>query len=342
MAFPYIFHSNFEAGTNAEWDSESDTGSLLDFPHYSVVASDPNALMPYRGAYVMRNKLGDTNDHVLVEGDIDIADAATSYFRWYMGLSGDFRFTADDTFNVFELQQAGGTVEMSVGFRLTNSSQLIEFGIGDGTAPTSFVQWPARRKWVCVELLATASTSDVGVLTLFLDGAQVATLTSLDHAGAIGRGVLGSQDTLSTTLGAIYYDQFVQDDARIYPFRERFPHGHQILKSSHVFIGPGYIEGAVLHTIGTGDEYLILYDTDTANVNDAAPAAELYAAAQTSIAGPLYFQRGCYAVLAGTSPAGMVYLTRSNEKLGVKGPMYYSDWGMRYYGNSRKARPQNV
>lgn len=342
MAFPFIFQSNFEAGSNTEWDSESDTGSLLDFPHYSVVAKDPNSLMPYRGAYVMRNALGDTNDHTVIEGDIDIADGGTSYFRWYMGLSKDFRFTADDTFNVFELQQAGGTVEMSIGFRVTNSTQLIEFGIGDGTAPTSFVQWPGKGKWVCVELLATVSTADVGVLTLFLDGVQVATLTTLDHAAAVGRGVLGSQDTVATTLGTIYYDQFVQDDTRIYPFREQFPSAMHLTKTTHIFVGPGYIEGGSLPSITNTDETMALYDTDTGNTNDISPVVDLYAGAQTSVGGPLYFQRGCYAVLSGTSPRGLVYMTRSNEKLGVKGPMYYSNWGLRWYGNNRKVRPQNV
>lgn len=342
MAYPYIFHSNWEAGTAAEWDSESDTGSLLDFPHYSVLAKDPNSLMPYRGAYLMRNALGDTNDHVLVEGDIDIADAGTSYFRWYMGLSKNFRFTADDTFNVFELQQAGGTNEASVGFRVTNSTQLIEIGIGDGTAPTSFVQWPGLGKWVCVELLATISTGGAGVLTLFLDGAQVATLTGLTQAAAIGRGVLGSQDTVATTLGTIYYDQFVQDDGRIYPFREQYPSVVQVLKTSHIFVGPGYLDGAALSKISTGDESLILYDTDTATTNDATPVANLLGAGQTSVSGPLYFERGCYAVLGGTQPNGLIYIMKSNEKPGVKGPMYYSNWGVRWYGNHRTQRPQNV
>lgn len=342
MAFPFSFQSNFEAGTNAEWTSESDTGSLLDFPHYSVVAKDQNSLMPYRGAFVARNVLGDTNDHTVTSTAIAIADTATSYFRWYMGLSKDFRFTADDTFNVFELQQSGGTVEMSVGFRVTNSTQLIEFGIGDGTAPTSFVHWPGKGKWVCVELLATVSTADVGVLTLFLDGVQVATLTTLDHAAVVGKGVLGSQDTLATTLGAIYYDQFVQDDTRVYPFRERFPFATTIVKTQHIFVGPGYIDGAVLSSILTGDESFILYDTDVANTNDVSPVIELTSANQTSGSGAIRFDRGCYAVMGGTNPRGIVYVTQTSEKPGVRGPHYRSEWGMRYWGRNRKVRGQNV
>lgn len=342
MAYPFIFHSNFEAGSNAEWDSESDTGSLLDFPHYSVLAKDPNSLMPYHGAYCMRNALGDTNDHVVVEGDIDIADGTTSYFRWYMGLSKDFSFTADDTFNVFELQQAGGTTEISVGFRVTNSSQLIEFGIGDGTAPTSFTPWPERQKWVCVELLATVSTGGAGVVTLFIDGVQTNTLTSQTHAAAVGRGVLGSQDTLATTLGAIYYDEFVQDDGRIYPFRDRFPLTYPVLKTGHIFVGPGHLDGATLHKISDGNESLFLYDTDTANTNDASSVVELSAVVQTSVGGALWFNRGCYAVLGGTAPRAVVYIPRSSDKPGIKGPHFYSNWGIRWYGNNRNPRPQNV
>jgi hypothetical protein len=75
MAFPFIFHENFEGGTTGGFDSESDTGSLLDVVHYSTIASDVNSLMPYRGAYVLRNKLGDTNDNNITEVSIDIEDA---------------------------------------------------------------------------------------------------------------------------------------------------------------------------------------------------------------------------------------------------------------------------
>ena len=343
MAFPWILSDNFESGTyTTNWTSTSDTGSLLDFPHYSVLAKDPNSLMPYRGAYNMRNKLGDTNDHTITSTTIAISLATTGYFRWYMGLSRDFRFTADDVFNVFEAQQSGGTIEACVGFRVTNSTQLIEIGIGRASAPSTYVQWPGLGKHVCVELSVGVSNAGAGFVTLYLDGAQVLTLTSQTNGGAVGQGVLGSQDTLATTLGTIYYDNFVMDDARVYPFKERFPFSYPILQSGHLFVGPGFIEGATLYTISSGDESLILYDTDTGNTNDASQVVELSATAQTSVGGPLYFERGCYAALSGTNPRGMVYMTRSNEKLGVKGPMFYSNWGLRYYGNLRQARPQNV
>lgn len=343
MAFPWLFYENFELGTKGGFDTETDTGSLLDVVHYADAAKDPNSLMPFRGAFVLRNKLGDTNDHTLTEGDIDIADAGTAYFRWYMGLSKDFRFTADDTFNIFELQQAGGTVETSIGMRVTNSTQLIEIGIGDGTAPTSFVTYPKPKgQWLCVEVLSTISTGGAGVTTLYLDGAQVATLTAQTNAAAVGQGVLGSQDTLATTLGAIYFDDFIMDDARVYPYRERYPIAFELVKTTHIFVGPGSLDGAALKTFAGGNETITMYDTDTANTNDAAPVVELKSGVQTSVSGPISFQRGCYVVLGGTNPRGVAYILRNTDKEGAEGPRYYSNWGVREYGNRRKPRPQNV
>jgi hypothetical protein len=338
MAHPWLFESNFEAGSNAEWDTETDTGSLLDFPHYSTLAK--LNMVPYRGAYCARIVCGDTNDHTLTEGDIDIADDGTAYFRWYMYVSNDFTATADDTFNIFELQQAGGTVEMSVGFRITASSNLLEIGIGDGTAPTSFTPF-TRGKWTCVELLATVATGGTGAMTLYINGSSVVALTTLTQAAAVGQGVLGTQNTLSTTTGTILLDQFVMDDGRIYPFKERWPAHLVMTKSQHVFVGPGDVEGAV---VLSADGTLTLYDTDTANILDELSyVTKLDEDTQTSMSGPVHFERGCYAVVAGSDPLVAVYLSRTNEKPGIVGPvMHWSEGAIKRYGNIRKPRPQDV
>jgi len=339
MAFPYVFESNFEQGTNVEWDSESDTGSLLDFPHYSTLAKDPDAPVPYRGAYCMRINLsgGDTNDHTLTEGDIGIADAGTAYFRWYMWFSRNFTATADDVFSIFELQQGGGTVEQTVGMRVTATTNLLEIGIGDGTAPSSY--WPFQRgKWVCVELLSTISTGGAGAMTLFLDGTQVIALTSLTQAAAVGQGVLGTQLTLATTTGKIYFDQFAMDDARLWPLGDRFPSHVPVTKSGHVFIGPGVVDGAAITSTTSGNT-LTLHDTDTAETAIQGTAvAEMTYGSISGVTGPLFFKRGCYASLGGTNPSGTVYLVQSSEKPGVFGPVYYSNGGVRHYGNIRKAK----
>jgi hypothetical protein len=341
MAYPWIFESNFESGTNGEWDSESDTGSLLDFPHYSDLACIPGAPVPYRGAYCMRIVCGDTNDHTVTEGDIDIADAATRYFRWHLFAATNLTATSDDAFNIFELQQAGGTVEQSVGMQITAATNKLEIGIGDGTAPSSYVEFP-RGRWVCVELTSTISTGGAGAMTLFLDGGQAITLTSLTQAAAVGRGVLGTQDTLATTTGALYFDQFVMDDARVYPLRERFPAQVPLSKSAHVFVGPGCIEGAALLSTTVG-EVMRLYDTDTASsLDELSFVAELSVNGSSSISGPVQFRRGCYALLSGTAPYGEVFLVQSSHKPATFGPLYYSPGAIRQYGLKRTARSQNV
>ena len=158
MAFPFIFHSNFAAGSEAEWDSETDVELLLDFPHYSELARIPGMGMPYSGAYCMRIRPGDTADHTLTEGDIDIADGSTAFFRFALFASNDFTGTADDVFSIFELQQGGGTVELTLGMRVTAATNALDIGVGDGTAPSSYVGFP-RGRWVIVELETKISTS---------------------------------------------------------------------------------------------------------------------------------------------------------------------------------------
>lgn len=337
MAFPWIFESNFEQGTNGEWDSESDTGSLLDFPHYSTLAMVPGAPTPYRGAYCMRIKCGDTNDHTLTEGDIDIADAGTAYFRWYLFASSDFTATADDTFNIFELQQAGGTVEQSVGMRVTAASNLLEIGIGDGTAPTSFVTFP-RNQWVCVEVLSTISTGGAGVITLWLDETQVATLTSLTQAAAVGQGVLGTQNTLATTTGTLYFDQFIMDDARIYGLPIRYPEEVYLTKTGHVFVGSGQIENVSLLSGAAADNVLQVFDTDVNNTNHIGrlkielkntAASELVDPAGT----PVSVQRGAYVVMSGTNPRAIVKIGRAQG--------YFSDGRVKQHGAKRIPAPGN-
>lgn len=340
MAFPWIFASNFESGSNADWDSESDTGSLLDFPHYSVLASLPwSQAAPYSGAYCMRVRMGDTNDHTLTEADIAIAADTGRYASFMLYLAPNVTATADDTFQILELQQAGGTVEAVVGLRITASTNAVEIGCGE-TAPTAFATATLdRNRWYHVELFADldAGGGNDGSLTLYLDGVSVATVSSLDQ-GAVGKGVLGTQDTLSTTTGTLLFDDFVFDDAQVYPRRERFPLDVTPTKSTHVFVGPGAVQfGALLST--TAGNTMKLYDTDTANVNDAQGlVADLdYDAGRVSIEGPLYFTRGCYVQLSGTNPRGSVQLLRS-----VDGPRFYSAQGIRHYGQNRRARANNV
>ena len=337
MAFPYIFESNFEQGSNAEWDSEQDTGSLLDFPHYSALSQIQTAPVPYRGAYCMRVQCSDTNDHTVTEGDIDIADGATAYARFYLFASSDFTASADDTFQIVELQQAGGTPEMVVGLRVTAATNALDIGIGDGTAPTSFVTFP-RNRWVCVETLATVSTVGAGVLTLFLDELQVATLTSLTQAAAVGTAQFGTMNTLSTTTGTLYFDQFVFDDTRIFGLPIRYPEQLFMTKTGHAFVGAGQIENASLLSGAGTDCVLQLFDTDVNNTNHTGRMKlELKNVTNNDIVDPagvpVTFQRGCYVVLTGTTPRAMLCIGMAQG--------YFSQGRIKQHGVKRVQAPGN-
>lgn len=338
MSFPWVFESTFEQGTAAEWDTETDTASKLSFPHYGTLTGMSGAPIPYRGAYCMMIDLtaGTTSDATLTEGDIDIADAGTRYFRFYLYVSPDFTATADDIFNIFELQQAGGTVEMALSMQITAATNLLEIGFGDGTAASAFVTYSYRGKWVCVELLATVSTGGAGVATLFLNGAQVQTATSLTQAAAVGQGVLGTQNTLTTTTGKLFFDQFVMDDARVYPIPVRYPQSVLLTKSGHVFVGSGEVANVSLLSGAASDNVLAIYDTDVGVTNSASNSTlELTNTAggeTVDAAGiPVRVQRGCYVQLTGTNPRALVQVGYAQG--------YWSAGRIKQHGVKRTAAP---
>lgn len=336
MAHPWVFEENFEGGTKGNFDTETDTGSALDFPHYSELAR--HGMAPYRGAYCVRINSSDTNDHTLTEGDIDISDGGTDHFRFHLYFGNDFAFSADDVVNIFELQQAGGTVESSLGLNLTNSTDTIQIGVGDGTAPSSYSSDPLHRnRWYTVELSAKISTGGAGTLTLYIDGVSRVALTSLTNAAAVGQGVLGLQNQLATTTGTILLDDFVMDDARIYPHRERYPTNLILTKTTTAFVGPGSLESIAQLKTSDGDETLKLYDTDVANADDGqSQVAECDVF--TAIDGPIQFKRGCYAVLAGTDPRFQLNMLVNSDRPSMHGPLCYSHRGTINHGLRRKGR----
>ena len=340
MAFPFLFESNFEPGTNAEWGSEVDTGSRLNFQHYSTVAkynaTEVGPIAPFRGAFLAELDLGDTNDHTVISSSISIADTVTAYLRFYMFLGKNLRATADDILALYEHQGTANAVEASVGLRITAATGAIEIGVGQVT-PTVFAAQPlVRGRWYCVELLTTVSTIGAGVSTLFLDGSQVATVTGLTNT-AILRGVLGSQDTLSTTLGYVFLDQVVFDDTRVFPITERFAESRMVTKSAHVALGATDVLNLTLIP-GSGTNCVVkLYDTDVAYVSDENNAqAVLFnlTASEPPIDladVPLSFKRGVYAELSGTGTRAIVRIGRHTG--------FGSVGSIRDYGTRRANHP---
>ncbi len=335
MALPYLVEMNFEQGTNGEWDSESDTGSLLNFPHYTKLArydtTSVGAIAPWRGAFCAEWDLGDTNDHTLIEGDMDIADTTSGFTRFYLFLGKDLRATADDIFSIFELQGTANVQESIIALKITAATGAVQMATAQAAADLVFTNAPIlpRGKWICVEL-ATAIVvgTATGTSQLFVDG--TAYLGQITHAAVntpVLRGVLGTQDTLSTTLGHIFMDAFMFDagagSARIMPNSDRYPETILITKTQHICLGNSELLNVTLLPTNAATNSLKIYDTDNANVTDDSNlVAWLYnlAAKEPPIDladVPVNVKRGAYVVLAvdtaGTDadPQALIHIGRS-------------------------------
>ena len=343
MAHPWVFESNFEAGSNAEWSSETDSTSRLDFPHYSELARHGADAMPYRGAYCMRVNLATSTTDAYVQHDtaFDASASGTVWIKFMLYVSPDLVMANNDESILLALQSTGPVNEAVVVLNYTTANG-VRIGIGE-TSGSQFLPL-SLGVWHTVEAkyVVDAGGGNDGTLNLYLDRVAATQVTGLDQA-AIIQGRLGvmSQDA-GTTMGRILFDRVIVDDAQIYPDNERFPNQVTLTKSAHVFVGPGWIDGVNLLTTNASDN-IKLYDTDTANSNDAQSAlVELDVANLTGASGPIYFHRGCYALVTGSSCRGTVFLTTSWQKPGVFGPKYYSHAGMKRYGLLRKARAGNV
>lgn len=339
MAFPFVFESNFEQGTNAEWDSETDVEAVLSFPHYTTLARESTTIVgpiaPWRGAYCAQWFLtGDTADHTLIEEDMNITDTSTAWTRFYLFLGKDLSGLTD-IFNIFELQGTANAVEAAVGLRVTTNVSNVEIGIGQ-TAPATFAtQRLERGRWYCVELMANPVTTGTGALELYIDGALVQSVASLTNT-AVLRGVLGTQNTLSTTLGHIFIDSFVFDELRIQPQVDRFPDVVWVTKTTHICLGDSELLNVTLMQGAGTDNVLKIFDTDRAFTGDESNhVAELYnlTASEPPIDladVPVCVKRGAYVVLTGTAPRAMIHVGRSQGYRSVGRIRQYGSYNNRH------------
>ncbi len=340
MAFPYIFHSNFEAGSNAEWDSESDSDSVISYPHYSALAMLPWSMAaPYSGAYCMQIKpAGGSADSTLTEADINISNSTTNYFRFDLYFGTDFAATVTDTIVLLELEGSGNAVTVALGCTITASSGDIVMACGSAassaTPSTDGSLVIQRNAWHTIEMTIALDTGSSGTIDIFVtkDGDVAQTTADIALTGqthiAVTDGIFGLQDHETTTTGTILLDNFIHDDGRIYPDK-RFSRNPEITKSFHAFIGPGSIDGAALLS-SAGSNVMKLWDTDVADTNQDFKV-ELDQDRNTSFTGPLHFQKGCYVSLAGTSPRGQVVF-QGNSAGGHVAPLHHSPATIRRLG----------
>ena len=318
MSLPYIFSSSFdmevvddgadpEGGAIGEWDSETDTGTALDVPHYSVLASLPGNPVPYRGAACMRiADIADANDHTVTEGDINVADNAQVWVRWAMYISDDFTATVDDNFNIFEFQDTSNVVEACCGLTITASDDTVAIGIADGATAGTVTIPITKGVWHEIELYFKLDLSSEGQFELHVDKHLVQDLgTTIDAAGAITHGVLGTQLTLSTTdLGYLLFDAFVVDTGRV-GISERYTTSPVITgtEGGFAFVGPGRVEWVSIIDGGSNDVEVELYDVNrwTADWEPKWRGRTVVANTDVSEFVDLDFKYGCLVrIVAGT------------------------------------------
>lgn len=341
MAFPWIFHSNFDDGTSG-FDSEADDDAILDYPNYTELARwDDSQMSPFSGAHCLRIKpAGGTNDATLTEADMNIIDTATGFFSFNILFGSDFTGTADDTFHLLELQGAASAVVTALGARVVAATGAINMGVGGLVAsavPSAFAPLDMKRNtWYTIELKANIETDASGTLDLFITEAGQASQETADVAIAsvdsiaVTDGVFGLQQHLASTTGTILLDNFVMDDARIYAQRDVFPNDIMITKNQHLFIGPGTIENISLLSGAGTDCVLTVYDTDKADTNNASNIAiELKNTANNEAVDPagtpVDVTRGAYVVISGTTPRALAKIHRAPN---------YSRAGYRIHGRS--------
>jgi hypothetical protein len=329
MAFPYLFESTFEGGTNGEWDSQTDTDSILDFPSYKTLAG--RGLEPFSGAYCMRivSPGATPADAVVTEGDCNIADTVTRWFRFNLLIDSNFDATADDTVALLELQGAANAETVAFGFRYVALTDVINLGVGGdntGAVPDNFSSNDFEKgKWHTIELKVVIQTDASGTIDLYVtpDGGVQATGAEASDSSltniAVTHAVLGLQDQLATTSGTILIDNFVMsaDTTQLY-HTVRYPETPLLTKTGHAFVGPGKIETLTLLSGGGADNIVQVYDSD------AASTANLVAEVSNSIASetvtrvtPIEVTRGAYCVLSGTQPRALVKLAHAPHSAGA-------------------------
>ena len=309
MAWPWLFQANHELGTNAEYDTEVDTGSKLDFPHYSKLASQYtwSAAVPWKGAYCMRVEQSGTNAaFVAITQAIAVATSSWARFQFCVGEGWTATAGTTSTITFFRWLTAGTTsIGMSVGFRFGRiDATSLELGVGVSlpstfATPTNF----QTNFWHSVEVNAlvntTSSTAD-GSVYVYLDGVLAASATSTAMASVFQQvrlGILSGAAAGSIPAGlsgTFLFDDFIMDNTRLGPALNRFSETKMMTKSGHVFVGSGRLDDLMLIAQAVTTSEVNLYDTDQAGIipQDKLKArlTAITSGDTTNLAGaPIYF-----------------------------------------------------
>jgi hypothetical protein len=313
--FPLDFEENFERGDKGLFNTL--TGTAIDYPHYTTLAQF--GLAPYRGAYCMRQIF----DGAAGSADLDETDSSTlaaakrAHIQFWLKFHTDMANTATDTIPILELQDVGNNVLICMGFKITQTTNAIQLGIGKA-APTAFGNAISTGKWYLVEVDALLdSGGNDGTIDLYVAEEGDPFTTTVAHAtgltgltqAAITHMHVGAQDVANATTGTMLLDQFkflgVDNTlTRVTQDIRRWEQTTRLTRSGHVFVGPGVIDNVTLiaEQAEGGTVEARIWDTDVARIGGFnMPIIELHTTAQGEFVDPANmpqtFNRGCYVEL---------------------------------------------
>jgi hypothetical protein len=304
MAYPYAFEYSAESGNFAGGWSQgaTDTQSKASVVHYRQLAN--RKIAPYLGAYGWQIDLAPGANNCFVQENtlFDMGSNGTWGLGFGLYVSPDLAMTADDRFSIFHAAGSGAAVTIAVCLRYTAASGYQILAAQNASNATVSAATISLGKWHWVEAYGTLDTGGAGTITLALDGNASNTLPTLTQIAVTDAefGVIG-QDA-GTTAGKLIFGPIVFDNARVGNPYPRYSPNRILTSSQHVFVGPGTVSRAEIVSTAN-NQTLIMYDTDTGNTTAGIPVAQLDAALLDTgtrvISDPLYFQKGCYAVVSG-------------------------------------------
>jgi len=354
------YQDNFETGNADRWDvAESDDSSQLDFPHYTELARRKDMPMPYSGAYLARWILsGSTDVATIGEGDIDIANGETKWFRMRIWVSSSFLAdsTVNDVIPLLELQRTtGNAVQYAFGIRTRpgDTPTRVNYGVGV-LAPTA---WATNKDieldtWYTIELKVNVQTAAAtGEIELYItkDGDEPSSTADASVAtnqsdNDVVRGILGTQGVEDTTFGTICINDFkMQQDDRIWPEKDRFSTVMTTTQNGHLFVGAGRVSNVALIQGGSNDNNILrIYDSDNGGTQglklQVASSSTSESQVQDSSGVPFDVTRGCFAYIEGAG-AAPDYAAASAPITAVvtidRAPNWFSDGNIRRFALRR-------
>ena len=323
MAFPFIFHENFEAGTKGGFDTETDEDGRLDFPDHN----DGLEIPPWRGGYVMRADLNRGFAKPAYVGQNTVLNTMTTgdtrFIRFMLRVSSDFRMPPGNSMQIFSvfkgpivvppLIPAPTDLEFGIGITRTeahiNSSRMSIYA-PDYSEFIDGLNFPVGR-WFSVQITIFHSTN---VSRVYLHvGDNTLQVMRLDFAPFTGF-YMGALAQAPDVRGTLYFDDIIIDEEKLEDPNYIDPanlSGETLVffKTSYAFVGPGVIRGATLISGGSTSTALF-YDAERLPLahHDIKGGLKCSSAeSKDSLIDGIEFKRGCYIVMTGTNPQVIVH-----------------------------------